>query len=62
MHQQLWGYKVELKSVSRGTGGKKLNTTGLDYALSHSLHMAYPRLRPACTAEWKHGDSGDVDT
>jgi len=24
MHQQLWGYKVELKSVSRGTGGKKV--------------------------------------
>jgi len=23
MHQQLWGYKVELKSVSRGTGGKE---------------------------------------
>jgi len=23
MHQQLWGYKVEWKSVSRGTGGKK---------------------------------------
>jgi hypothetical protein len=21
MHQQLWGYKVEWKSVSRGTGG-----------------------------------------
>jgi hypothetical protein len=29
MHQQLWGYKVEWKSVSRGTGGKKLNTTAL---------------------------------
>jgi hypothetical protein len=28
MHQQLWGYKVEWKSVSRGTGGKRLNTTG----------------------------------
>jgi hypothetical protein len=24
MHQQLWGYKVECKSVSRGTGGKKV--------------------------------------
>jgi hypothetical protein len=24
MHQQLWGYKVEWKSVSRGTGGKKV--------------------------------------
>jgi hypothetical protein len=24
MHQQLWGYKVEWKSVSRGTGGKKI--------------------------------------
>jgi hypothetical protein len=27
MHQQLWGYKVEWKSVSRGTGEKRLNTT-----------------------------------
>jgi hypothetical protein len=33
MHQQLWGYKVEWKSVSRGTGGKKLNTTELGYEL-----------------------------
>jgi hypothetical protein len=24
MHQQLWGYKVEWKSVSRATGGKKV--------------------------------------
>jgi hypothetical protein len=24
MYQQLWGYKVEWKSVSRGTGGKKV--------------------------------------
>jgi hypothetical protein len=24
MNQQLWGYKVEWKSVSRGTGGKKV--------------------------------------
>jgi hypothetical protein len=24
MHQQLWRYKVEWKSVSRGTGGKKV--------------------------------------
>jgi len=24
MHQQLWGYKVEWKSVSSGTGGKKV--------------------------------------
>jgi hypothetical protein len=24
MHQQLWGYKVEWKSVSRGTGRKKV--------------------------------------
>jgi hypothetical protein len=31
MHQQLWGYKVEWKSVSRGTGGKKLNTTAVNY-------------------------------
>jgi hypothetical protein len=34
MHQQLWGYKVEWKSVSRGTGGKRLNTTAL------GLHVA----------------------
>jgi hypothetical protein len=30
MHQQLWRYKVEWKSVSRGTAGKRLNTTGID--------------------------------
>jgi len=24
MHQQLWGYKVEWKSVPRGMGGKKV--------------------------------------
>jgi hypothetical protein len=24
MHQQLWGYKVEWKSVSRGMGRKKV--------------------------------------
>jgi hypothetical protein len=36
MHQQLWGYKVEWKSVSRGTRGKKVEyhwfrRPGLDY-------------------------------
>jgi hypothetical protein len=31
MHQQLWEYKVEWKSVSRGTGGKRLNTTALKH-------------------------------
>jgi hypothetical protein len=30
MHQQLGGYKVEWKSVSRGTGGKRLNTTAIE--------------------------------
>jgi hypothetical protein len=29
MHQQIWGYKVEWKSFSRGTEGKRLNTTVL---------------------------------
>jgi hypothetical protein len=24
LHQQLWGYKVKWRSVSRGTGGKKV--------------------------------------
>jgi hypothetical protein len=24
LHQQLWGYRVEWRSVSRGTGGKKV--------------------------------------
>jgi hypothetical protein len=24
LHQQLWGYKLEWRSVSRGTGGKKV--------------------------------------
>jgi hypothetical protein len=32
MHQQLWGYKVEWKSVSRGTGGKRV-----EYHCSRSL-------------------------
>jgi hypothetical protein len=30
MHQQFWGYKVEWKSVSRGTGEKRLNTTAVE--------------------------------
>jgi hypothetical protein len=29
LHQQLWGYKVVWRSVSRGTGGKMLKTIGL---------------------------------
>jgi hypothetical protein len=33
MHQQLWGYKVEWKSVSRGTGGKKF-----EYHCFRQLH------------------------
>jgi hypothetical protein len=46
MHQQLWGYKVEWKSVFRGMGGKRLNTTvvhnqlghiGMEYVLIHSM-------------------------
>jgi hypothetical protein len=42
MHQQLWGYKVEWKSVSRGTGGKRLNTTGIDciYTANCSVNKA----------------------
>jgi len=40
MHQQLWGYKVELKSVSRGTGGKRSNTTGLE---SYQNSLPYDR-------------------
>jgi hypothetical protein len=35
MHQQLWGYKVEWKSVSRGTGGKRLNTTVIKHQKSN---------------------------
>jgi hypothetical protein len=35
MHQQLWGYKVELKSVSRGTGGKKV-----EYHCSTGPHIS----------------------
>jgi hypothetical protein len=33
MHQQFWGYKVEWKSVSRGTGGKKV-----EYHWTTQLH------------------------
>jgi hypothetical protein len=38
MHQQLWGYKVEWKSVSRGTGGEKVEyhwCRALNEKLSH---------------------------
>jgi len=40
MHQQLWGYKVEWKSVSRGTGGKKV-----EYHCSISLTQYCASLR-----------------
>jgi len=45
MHQQLWGYKVELKSVSRGTGGKKLNTTGLIFQKRYQ-HVLFDFVTP----------------
>jgi hypothetical protein len=39
MHQQLWGYKVEWKSVSRGTGGKKVEYhCSSVFSLSTFLH------------------------
>jgi hypothetical protein len=44
MHQQLWGYKVELKSVSRGTGGKKLNTTVLENQVGLELNGTHQLL------------------
>jgi len=47
MHQQLWGYKVELKSVSRGTGGKMLNTTGVSNKICRPNAML-----------WKHNFDG----
>jgi hypothetical protein len=37
MHQQLWGYKVEWKSVSRGTVGKKV-----EYHWSRVLTLHQP--------------------
>jgi hypothetical protein len=43
MHQQLWGYKVEWKSVSRGTGGKKVEyhwTRRLGGLQSRSGHVS----------------------
>jgi hypothetical protein len=36
MHQQLWGYKVEWKSVSRGTGGKKVEYHWSSVPTGHS--------------------------
>jgi hypothetical protein len=45
MHQQLWGYKVEWKSVSRGTGGKRLNTTDLKHVLSSTARTLGSRVR-----------------
>jgi hypothetical protein len=38
MHQQLWGYKVEWKSVPRGTGGKKV-----EYHWSILYSPCYPQ-------------------
>jgi hypothetical protein len=52
MHQQLWGYKVEWKGVSRGTGGKRLNTTGLDggYILEQVMNIKFNMLYKTWTA------------
>jgi hypothetical protein len=46
MHQQLWGYKVEWKSVSRGMGEKRLNTTGLEHEHAHSVFESAYNLCP----------------
>jgi hypothetical protein len=40
MHQQLWEYKVEWKSVSRGMGGKRLNTTALHCGVIKPYHSS----------------------
>jgi hypothetical protein len=42
MHQQLWGYKVEWKSVSRGTGGKKVEYH-CSMRLVNKLYTKYPK-------------------
>jgi hypothetical protein len=44
MCQQFWGYKVEWKSVSRGTGGKKVEYHWLTSSVAtteqeHTAHV-----------------------
>jgi hypothetical protein len=41
MHQQLWGYKVEWKSVSRGTGRKKVEYHCLKICRLHPSHFQF---------------------
>jgi hypothetical protein len=43
MHNQLWGYKVEWKSVCRGTGGKKVEYHwSSPYPIGHCTNWATP--------------------
>jgi hypothetical protein len=50
MHQQLWGYEVEWKSVSRGTGGGGK----VEYHWYNECFNSYRRLR------WENKDmNGD---
>jgi hypothetical protein len=53
MHQQLWGYKVEWKSVSRGTGGKKVEYHWSKAKLKSDGDKAYPHARFEVTTEVK---------
>jgi len=50
MHQQLWGYKVEWKSVSRGTGGKKVE---------YHWPIVWTEIRQVFSA-MKHADGHDL--
>jgi hypothetical protein len=52
MHQQLWGYKVEWKSVSRGTGGKRLNTTALRH-FEIKIIILLPTVRDSTEGRWE---------
>jgi hypothetical protein len=48
MHQQFWGYKVEWKSVSRGTGGKKVEYHwSKAYTVYYSLNIEIAGSNPA---------------
>jgi hypothetical protein len=49
MHQQLWGYKVEWKSVSRGTGGGGK----VEYHWSNPQQQGIIYQEDDSTADWR---------